>query len=149
MDVAVLPVNMAAKLRSAGVPIVLAAIVGDGMVLSFLTSDPAVRSLADLRGKETPCRGDRVQRPDYLIQKLLSRAGARTLQRTCALSYSLPYPEMGPPALAGGKIQYAILPEPFATPRPGGQSLTQVADRPRQPLEDCDRPGQLSHGLPL
>lgn len=45
-DIAVLPINMAAKLRSAGVPIVLAAVVGDGMV-SFLTSDPTVKSLAD------------------------------------------------------------------------------------------------------
>lgn len=110
-DVAVLPVNMAAKLRSAGVPIVLAAIVGDGMV-SFLTSDPAVRSLADLRGKELHVAGQGAT-PDYLIQKLLSRAGLDP-SKDLRLSYSLPYPEMAA-ALAGGKIQYAILPEPFAT----------------------------------
>lgn len=42
---------MAAKLYSAGIPLSLAAVVGDGMV-SFLTSDPAVSSLADLKGKE-------------------------------------------------------------------------------------------------
>jgi len=110
-DIAVLPVNMAAKLRSAGVPIVMAAVVGDGMV-SFLTSDPSVRNLADLRGKEIYVAGQGAT-PDYLLQKLLAKAGLDPA-RDLRLSYSLPYPEMAA-ALAGGKIQYAILPEPFAT----------------------------------
>lgn len=110
-DVAVLPVNMAAKLRSAGVPIVLASVVGEGMV-SFLTSDPAVAKLADLRGKEIFVAGQGAT-PDYLFQKLLAMAGVDP-SKDLRLSYSLPYPEMAA-ALAGGKIQYAILPEPFAT----------------------------------
>jgi len=110
-DVAVLPVNMAAKLRSAGVPIVMAAIVGDGMV-SFLTSDPSVKSLADLKGKEVYVAGQGAT-PDYLLQRLLVKAGMDPA-KDLRLSYSLPYPEMAA-ALAGGKIQYAVLPEPFAT----------------------------------
>lgn len=110
-DIAVLPVNMAAKLRSAGVPIVMAAIVGDGMV-SFLTSDPSVKSLADLAGKDVYVAGQGAT-PDYLLQRLLVKAGMDPA-KDLRLSYSLPYPEMAA-ALAGGKIQYAVLPEPFAT----------------------------------
>jgi NitT/TauT family transport system substrate-binding protein len=110
-DVAVLPLNMAAKLRNAGVPIVLAAIVGEGMV-SFLTSDPSIRSLGDLRGKEVYVAGQGAT-PDYLMQKLLSKAGLDP-SKDLRLSYSLPYPEMAA-SLALGKIQYAVLPEPFAT----------------------------------
>jgi NitT/TauT family transport system substrate-binding protein len=111
LDVAVLPVNLAAKLRSAGVPIVLAAIVGDGMV-SLLTSDPAVKGLADLKGKELFVAGQGAT-PDFLMQRLLAKAGLDPA-KDLKLSYSLPYPEMAA-ALATGKIQYAVLPEPFAT----------------------------------
>ena len=110
-DVAVLPVNMAAKIRRSGVPIVLAAIVGDGMV-SFLTSDGSVRSLADLKGREIYVAGQGAT-PDYLVQKLLRNAGLDPA-KDLRLSYSLPYPEMAA-AIAGGKIRYAVLPEPFTT----------------------------------
>jgi NitT/TauT family transport system substrate-binding protein len=110
-DLAVLPINMAAKLRAAGLPLVLAAIVGDGMV-SFLSADPSIRQLADLRGKEIFVAGQGAT-PDYLMQKLLARAGLDPA-KDLHLSYSLPYPEMAA-AIAGGRIQYAVLPEPFAT----------------------------------
>ncbi|MDA8427215.1 MAG: ABC transporter substrate-binding protein [Treponema sp.] len=110
-DAAVLPVNMAAKLYSAGIPIRLAAIVGNGMV-SFLTSDPSVSSLADLRGKEIAVAGQGAT-PDYLLRFLLERAGIDP-NTDLRLSYSLPYPEAAE-ALAGGKIRYAVLPEPFST----------------------------------
>lgn len=110
-DIAVLPVNMAAKLRTAGIPIVLAAIVGDGMV-SFLSSDPALTKLSDLAGKEVYVAGQGAT-PDYLLQRLLRKAGLDPA-KDLRLSYSLPYPEMAS-AIAGGKIQYAVLPEPFVT----------------------------------
>jgi NitT/TauT family transport system substrate-binding protein len=110
-DMAVLPINMAAKLRKAGVPIQLAAIVGDGMV-SFITSDSSVSSIADLKGKEIYVAGQGAT-PDYLMQKLLKSAGLDP-SKDLRLSYSMPYPEMAA-AIASGKIAYAVLPEPFAT----------------------------------
>ena len=110
-DMAVLPINMAAKLRASGLPIQLAAIVGEGMV-SFITSDASVSSLADLRGKEVYVAGQGAT-PDYLVQKLLKSAGLDPA-KDLRLSYSMPYPEMAA-ALASGKIAYAVLPEPFAT----------------------------------
>jgi len=110
-DAAVLPVNMAAKLYSAGVSVRLAAIVGEGMV-SFLTSDPAIASIKDLKGAEVNVAGQGAT-PDYLFRKLLKDA-ALDPDKDLKLSYALPYPEAAM-ALAGGKIKSAVLPEPFAT----------------------------------
>lgn len=110
-DAAVLPVNMAAKLYSAGVPLRLAAIVGEGMV-SFLTSDPSISALKDLKGGEVNVAGQGAT-PDYLFRKLLKDAGLDP-EKDLKLNYALPYPEAAA-ALAGGKIKSAVLPEPFST----------------------------------
>ncbi len=110
-QVAVLPINMAAKLRSAGVPLVLGAIIGNGM-LSLLTNDPGVTSLADLRGSELDVAGQGAT-PDFLMRRLL-RDARLDPDADLHLAYALPYPEMAA-ALAAGKIHNAVLPEPFST----------------------------------
>jgi NitT/TauT family transport system substrate-binding protein len=110
-DAGVLPVNVAAKLYAAGIPLRLAAIVGDGMV-SFLSSDEGIGSLADLRGKKINVAGQGAT-PDFLFRKLLKGIDIDP-DTDLLIDYSLPYPEAAS-ALAGGKIASAILPEPFAT----------------------------------
>ena len=110
-DAGVLPVNVAAKLYESGIGIALAAIVGDGMV-SFLSLDPSVRSLVDLKGKRIFVAGQGAT-PDFLFRRLLKGAGLDPAT-DLTLDYSLPYPEAAL-ALAAGKISYAVLPEPFAT----------------------------------
>jgi NitT/TauT family transport system substrate-binding protein len=110
-DAGVLPLNVAAKLYSAGVPLRLAAIVGDGMV-SFLSSDPTIAALADLKGRQVNVAGQGAT-PDYLFRRLLRGAGIDP-DKDLRIDYSLPYPEAAM-ALAAGKISCAILPEPFAT----------------------------------
>jgi len=107
----VLPVNMAAKLYAAGVPIKLAAIVGEGM-LSFLSADASVASLADLKGATVNVAGQGAT-PDYLFRKLLKEAGLDP-DKDLRLDYSLPYAEAAT-ALAAGRIRFALLPEPFTT----------------------------------
>lgn len=110
-DAAVLPINVAAKLRKAGQPIELAAVVGEGMV-AFVSSDASIASLADLKGKEVYVAGQGAT-PDYLLQRLLKGTGLDPA-KDLRLSYSMPYPEMAA-AVASGKISSAVLPEPFAT----------------------------------
>jgi NitT/TauT family transport system substrate-binding protein len=107
----VLPVNVAAKLRASGIPIRLAAVVGEGM-LSFLSADRSIHSLADLRGKRIALAGQGAT-PDYLFRRLL-RGARLDPAKDLRLDYSLPYPEAAA-ALAAGEIAYAVLPEPFST----------------------------------
>ena len=110
-DAGVIPLNVAAKLYNSGIAIRLAAIVGNGMV-SFLSADPSVSALADLKGKRINVAGQGAT-PDFLFRKLLKGAGIDP-DSELRLDYSLPYPEAAL-ALASGKIAYAILPEPFTT----------------------------------
>lgn len=110
-DAGVLPVNVAAKLYNGGIPIRMAAIVGDGMV-SFLSSDSAIRSLSDLRGKRVNVAGQGAT-PDFLFRRLLKGVGIDP-EKDLRLDYALSYPEAAA-ALAAGTIMNAILPEPFAT----------------------------------
>lgn len=110
-DAGVLPINVAAKLYNSGIPLRLAAVVGNGMV-SFLGSDPSIASLSDLKGKTISVAGQGAT-PDYLFRKLLKAAGLDP-DKDLQLDYSLPYPEAAV-ALAAGKIDFAVLPEPFST----------------------------------
>lgn len=107
----VLPVNVAAKLSNAGVPIRALAVVGNGMV-KFLSSDPSIRSIDDIRGREIPIAGQKAT-PDYLFKFL---AESKSLKAGVDYNprYNLAYPEMAA-QLAAGKISCAVLPEPFAT----------------------------------
>ncbi len=110
-DAAILPINVAAKLFTSKIPIRLAAITGNGMV-SFLTNDPSIHSLSDLRGREVSVAGQGAT-PDFVFRAILRKARLDP-EKDLKLNYSLPYPEAAM-ALAAGKIRIAILPEPFAT----------------------------------
>lgn len=110
-QIAVLPINMAAKLYSSGIGIQLAAIIGEGMV-SFLTNDPTIASVADLKGKSVNVAGQGAT-PDYLFRRILDEYSIDA-SKDIRLEYALPYPEAAA-ALAAGKIGSAVLPEPFAT----------------------------------
>ncbi len=111
IDAGVLPVNVAAKLYNAGVPVQALAVVGNGMV-KFLTTDSAIGSLSDIRGKTIYVAGQKAT-PDYVFQYLCARKGL-TAGKDYEPVYSLAYPEIAA-GLASGKIAYAVLPEPFAT----------------------------------
>jgi NitT/TauT family transport system substrate-binding protein len=110
-DAAILPVNVAAKLYASRIPILLAAITGNGMV-SLLTTDSSIHALSDLRGHEVHVAGQGAT-PDFVFRSILRKNGMDP-EKDLRLNYSLPYPEAAL-ALAAGKIRIAILPEPFAT----------------------------------
>jgi len=111
IDAGVLPLNVAAKLYNAGVPIKALAVVGNGMV-KFLTIDPSIKNLSDIRGKEINIAGQKAT-PDYLFRFLAEKENLKAGSDYLAV-YNLAYPEIAA-QLAAGKISSAVLPEPFAT----------------------------------
>ncbi|MBU0955140.1 MAG: ABC transporter substrate-binding protein [Spirochaetes bacterium] len=111
LDIAVLPVNMAAKLYNAGLDLVMAAVVGNGMV-QVISADPGLNKLEELQGRTVYVAGQSAT-PDFLLRSLLQ---AQNIDPTSdlTLSYQLPIPEIAA-SLIAGRIETAILPEPFAT----------------------------------
>jgi len=116
---------MAAKIASSGKDLRAAAVIGSGM-LSLLSSDASVRSIADLRGKtiEVAVQG---ATPDFVFRKILEFNGL-TPERDVTLGYSMAPPEIAQ-SLIAGKVSIALLPEPFATMALAGKpDLVSVTD---------------------
>lgn len=107
----VLPVNVAAKLYNAGIKIRAIAVVGNGMV-KLLSQKSSITSLSDLKGKVVHIAGQKAT-PDFLFRYLMERANL-VAGRDYTAVYSLAYPEIAA-QLAAGTIEYAVIPEPFAT----------------------------------
>ena len=128
--IGILPPNVAAKIASSspGGKLKAAAIIGNGM-LSLLSSDPAVKSIEDLRGKTVEVAGQGAT-PDYVFRKILA-GGGLVPDRDVFLSYSLAHPEIAQ-SLIAGRISTALLPEPFAAMvkmgKPDIKSVIDVQD---------------------
>jgi NitT/TauT family transport system substrate-binding protein len=121
----ILPPNVAAKIGSSGKNIKIAAVVGAGM-LSLLSADPGVGSIADLRGKTVEVAGQGAT-PDYVFRRILLSKGLSP-GADVTLGYSLAYPEIAQ-SLIAGRVSLALLPEPFATmARSGRQDLSLVGN---------------------
>lgn len=111
IDIGILPPNVAAKLYTMNrKSIVVGAVVGKGM-LSVVTRDTTTRSLKDLVGKRVVAAGQG-STPEYVFKALCARNGIPT--DAIDLDFSIPTPEIAA-ALVSGKIEYALIPEPFAT----------------------------------
>jgi NitT/TauT family transport system substrate-binding protein len=111
LDAAVLPVNLAAKLHASGLPYRMVAVVGMGMV-SVITTDPAIRSFADLKDREIYVAGQGAT-PEYVLRAIARKRGLEP-DKDLRLAFQLPPPEMAA-AFVSGRIATVVLPEPFAT----------------------------------
>ena len=120
VDVGNLPPNVAAKVftKNKGA-VVVGAVMGQGM-LSLITKDKTVQSLEDLKGKTVTVAGQGAT-PEYMFRYLLrengiavAADGAAPDADSVALDFSIPNAEISA-ALVSGKIQYAVVPEPFST----------------------------------
>lgn len=120
IDVGILPPNVAAKVftKNNGA-LLVAAVMGQGM-LNLITKDGAISSLSDLRGKTVNVAGQGAT-PEYMFRYLLKENGitiaadgAAPDANSVALDFSVPAAEIAA-ALLSDKIQYAVVPEPFAT----------------------------------
>ncbi len=115
VDFGVLPINVAAKVYNANNgAIVLAGISGQGM-MSILSKDESITSLADLKGKKLTVAGQGGT-PEYIIRYLCDANGIEigTGENKIELDFSIPTAEIAV-ALISGKTDYALLVEPFAT----------------------------------
>jgi NitT/TauT family transport system substrate-binding protein len=121
----ILPANVAAKLASSGAHLQVAAVTGNGM-LSLFTSDPAVNRIEDLRGRSVEVTG-RGATPEYVFRRILAAKGINP-DTDITLTFTLSYPEIAQ-SLIAGRLQSAVLPEPFATmARLGNPNLKQIGD---------------------
>lgn len=122
LDAAVLPVNMAAKLYNSGLPYRLVAVVGNGMV-KLISSDSTLTSLGDLRGRDLYVAGQG-STPEFLMRTILLNAGINP-DSDLNMIFSMPIPEIAA-SLSAGRIQSAVLPEPFATLALAGNKSSRV-----------------------
>ena len=110
-DVAFLPINLAANLYAKGVPIVLAATTGDG-VIYLVTSLPGITTIRDLAGRKV-YNAERGSTPEFVLDYLLERNGIDPVNGL-TVDYSFSHIELAQ-QIAAGRIDTAVLPEPFAT----------------------------------
>jgi NitT/TauT family transport system substrate-binding protein len=111
LDAAVLPVNMGAKLYNSGLGYRLVAVVGNGMVKP-VTTDPSIVSIADFRGRDVYVAGQGAT-PEFLMRTVLPKSGLDA-DKDLRMIFNMPYPEIAA-SIVAGRIDVAVLPEPFAT----------------------------------
>lgn len=107
----ILPPNVAAKLAAKGIGIQVAAVVGQGM-LSILGRDASITGPGDLKEKTVHVAAAG-STPDYVFRRILAANGLEA-GTDITLEFSLPTPEIAQ-GLIAGRIDIAVLPEPFAS----------------------------------
>ena len=119
LDIAAIPANLAANLYNKGIGIQLAAVTGEGM-LYFLSRDKHVdftqQSVKQilLEGKfiHVPAPGST---PDLITRYIMTGWGLDNTGQNEVLDFSITSPAQLAQMLIAGKVDYAVLPEPFAT----------------------------------
>ena len=123
--IGILPTNMAATIASSDIDIRVLAVIFNGM-LSLLTIDPDLQSIADLRGKTVQVAGQGAT-PDFVFRRILRFHGLDP-SRDISLGYAMAFPEIAQ-SLIAGRISTALLPEPFATmARMGRPDIRVISD---------------------
>ena len=114
IDIAFLPVNVAAKLyKSSKKQIVSCAVTGNGN-LAIVTKDKKIKKMSDLKGKTIHVAGKGAT-PEYMLSFLIDQNGYEiNSKKGITLDFSIPTQQL-PAMLINNKVSYALLPEPFAT----------------------------------
>ena len=115
IDIGFMPANVAAKVYNAGnKSIICCAVVGLGN-LALITTDESIRRFTDLKGKTVNVAGQGAT-PEYMFRYMLKEnkmtwSGEKA---DVTMDFSIPTAQLAA-QLISGKIQYAVVPEPFAT----------------------------------
>ncbi|MCT4619462.1 MAG: ABC transporter substrate-binding protein [Marinisporobacter sp.] len=111
VDFAALPTNVAAKLYNKGAGYKLAAVNTLG-VLYMMTQGEEINNWEELKGKKINVIA-KGSNPDVIFKYLLEKNGLDP-EKNVMLDYTLSHAELAQ-AVAAGKIDIAVLPEPFVT----------------------------------
>lgn len=114
IDIGFLPPNMASIVYNSHKDfIICTAITGNGN-LSLISKDNSIKKLEDLKGKTINVAGSGAT-PEYMFRYLLSK---NKIPQDCkegvTLDFSIQTQQLAAMLIAG-KIDYALVPEPFAT----------------------------------
>ena len=117
IDVGFMPVNVAAKVYNSGnKSLLLCAVTGLGN-LSLITTDSSIKRFSDLKNKTVYFAGQGAT-PEYMLRYILEENkltyGSEAKNNAVVLDYSIPTAQIAAQMISG-KIQYAVVPEPFAT----------------------------------
>ena len=112
LDVAALPTNVAANLYAKNVGVKVAAITGEGMLM-FLTNDASITELGDLANRKISIPGAGGT-PDQMTRILTTALGFDP-DVDVELDYSIAAPAQLAQMLIAGRVDLAVLPEPFVS----------------------------------
>lgn len=115
IDIGFMPANVAAKVYNAGnKAIICCAVVGLGN-LTLITTDESIRHFTNLKNKTVYVAG-RGATPEYMFRYLLKENGMTWAgdNADVKLDFSIPTAQLAA-QLISEKIEYALVPEPFAT----------------------------------
>ncbi len=112
LDIAALPTNVAANLYNKGVPIKVAATLGEGM-LALVGIEQGLKTIEDLAGKTINIPGAG-STPDQMTRLLIQALGYDA-SVDVTLDYSVAAPAQLAQMLVAGKAALAVLPEPFVS----------------------------------
>ncbi|WP_028975202.1 ABC transporter substrate-binding protein [Spirochaeta cellobiosiphila] len=111
LDVAVLPLNLAAVLYNKGLPYKMVATTGSG-VLYLVTSRTDIKDWTDLKGKTVYSLGKGAT-PELVFNYLLTKHNLEP-KKDVELDFSYSQTDLAA-ALIGGVVDTALIPEPFVT----------------------------------
>ncbi len=113
IDAAAMPVNTAAALFNKGVDVQLAAVTGEGMLYLMSSAQGAGPNLKGYAGKTIYVPGTG-STPDYVSRYVFEKSGL-VPGKDVVFDYSINSPVQLAQMLIAGKVESAVLPEPFAS----------------------------------
>ena len=121
VDVAAVPVNLASAIYNKDKGSVQIAVINTLGTMYILENGNTIESLSDLSGKTIYSTGQGAV-PEYVLQYILTKMGITD----CKVEFMQTHAELAA-AVAAGKVQIAMLPEPFASVATSKSSDVRVA----------------------
>lgn len=114
VNIGFLPVNIASKVYNSSNKLITCIAVSGNGNLCLISSNKKLKTLSELKGKTVYVAGQGAA-PEYIFTNLLEKNNIQINTKDgVTLDFSIPTAQLAP-SLISGKIEYAVVPEPFAT----------------------------------